>query len=104
MKGSGWPPHVAAWAETEVVLAADLGDDTDDRARPRRICCAETWLACGASTTSGRVALRADKGYFAGQQARAAHDEKIALAIGAKRMAPLWRLLADMPKTTGTSD
>ena len=23
-------PHVAAWAETEVVLAADLGDGTDD--------------------------------------------------------------------------
>ena len=23
-------PHVAAWAETEIVLAADLGDGTDD--------------------------------------------------------------------------
>jgi hypothetical protein len=39
------------------------------------------------------VALRADAGYFAGQLARAAHDERIAFAIGAKRIAPLWRLL-----------
>jgi len=40
------------------------------------------------------VALRADAGYFAGALARAAHDERIGFAIGAKRIAPLWRLLA----------
>jgi hypothetical protein len=40
-----------------------------------------------------RVALRADAGYFAGALARAAHDEHISFAIGAKRIAPLWRLL-----------
>jgi hypothetical protein len=40
------------------------------------------------------VALRADAGYFAGQLARAAHDAQISFAIGAKRIAPLWRLLA----------
>jgi hypothetical protein len=39
------------------------------------------------------VALRADAGYFAGALARAAHDEHIASAIGARRIAPLWRLL-----------
>jgi hypothetical protein len=38
--------------------------------------------------------MRADAGYFAGQLARAAHDAQIAFAIGAKRIAPLWRLLA----------
>jgi Transposase DDE domain group 1 len=38
--------------------------------------------------------MRADAGYFAGQLARAAHDEHIAFAIGARRIAPLWRLLA----------
>ena len=38
--------------------------------------------------------MRADAGYFAGQLARAAHDEQIGFAIGAKRIAPLWRLLA----------
>ena len=36
------------------------------------------------------MALRADAGYFAGALAR---DEDIAFAIGAKRIAPLWRLL-----------
>jgi len=41
----------------------------------------------------GRVAVRADAGYFAGQLARAAHDEHIFFAIGARRIAPLWRLL-----------
>jgi hypothetical protein len=40
--------------------------------------------------------MRADAGYFAGQLARAAHDAKIAFAIGARRIAPLWRLLADL--------
>jgi hypothetical protein len=38
--------------------------------------------------------MRAGAGYFAGQLARAAHDEHIGFAIGAKRIAPLWRLLA----------
>jgi hypothetical protein len=37
--------------------------------------------------------MRADAGYFAGQLARAAHREHIGFAIGAKRIAPLWRLL-----------
>ena len=45
---------------------------------------------------SGRVGLRADAGYFAGQLARAAHDAHIAFAIGARRIAPLWRLLAGL--------
>jgi hypothetical protein len=40
------------------------------------------------------VALRADAGYVAGALARAARDEHIAVAIGAKRIAPLWGLLA----------
>ena len=64
------------------------------RGRARRICCAGRWPACRSGpATGGRVALRADAGYFAGQLARAAHEERIAFAIGAKRIAPLWRLL-----------
>ena len=43
---------------------------------------------------SGQVAMRADAGYFAGALARAAHEAQISFAIGAKRIAPLWRLLA----------
>jgi hypothetical protein len=87
-------PHVAAWAETEVVLAADLGDGTDD---PRATApdLLRRALAClPAAARAGRVAMRADAGYFAGQLARAAHDAHISFAIGAKRIAPLWRLLA----------
>jgi hypothetical protein len=87
-------PHVAAWAEAEIVLAADLGDGTDD---PRATApgLLRRALAClPAAARAGRVAVRADAGYFAGQLARAAHDAHIAFAIGAKRIAPLWRLLA----------
>ncbi len=87
-------PHVAAWAETEIVLAADLGDGTGD---PRATAPAllRRALAClPAAARAGRVALRADAGYFAGALARAAHDEHISFAVGAKRIAPLWRLLA----------
>jgi hypothetical protein len=88
-------PHVAAWAETETVLAADLGDGTDD---PRATAPDLLRRALAAlperARESGRVAMRADAGYFAGQLARTAHDAKIAFAIGAKRIAPLWRLLA----------
>jgi hypothetical protein len=88
-------PHVATWAETETVLAADLGDGTDD---PRATAPDLLRRALAAlpqrARQSGRVAMRADAGYFAGQLARAAHDEQIAFAIGAKRIAPLWRLLA----------
>jgi hypothetical protein len=88
-------PHVAAWAETEIVLAADLGDGTDD---PRATAPAllRRALAClpQRARDGGRVALRADAGYFAGQLARAAHGEHISFAIGARRIAPLWRLLA----------
>jgi hypothetical protein len=87
-------PHVAAWAETEIVLAGDLGDGTDDpRATAPGLLRRALAALPGAARASGRVALRADAGYFAGQLARAAHDEKIAFAIGAKRIAPLWRLL-----------
>jgi Transposase DDE domain group 1 len=87
-------PHVAAWAETEIVLAADLGDGTDD---PRATAPDLLRRALGClppQVRAGRMAMRADAGYFAGQLARAAHEEKIAFAIGAKRIAPLWRLLA----------
>ena len=87
-------PHVAAWAETEIVLAADLGDGTDD---PRATApdLLRRALAClPAAARAGRVAMRADAGYFAGRLARVAHDEHISFAIGAKRIAPLWRLLA----------
>jgi hypothetical protein len=87
-------PHVATWAETETVLAADLGSGTDDprASAPDLLRRALAGLPERARA-GGRVAMRADAGYFAGQLARAAHDEHVAFAIGAKRIAPLWRLL-----------
>jgi hypothetical protein len=88
-------PHAAAWAETEIVLAAGLGDGTDDpRATAPDLLRRALAALPAAARAPGRVALRADAGYFAGQLARAAHDEHIAFAIGARRIAPLWRLLA----------
>jgi hypothetical protein len=90
-------PHVAAWAETEIVLAADLGDGTDDpRATAPDLLRRALAALPARARASGRVAMRADAGYFAGQLARAAHDAHIGFAIGAKRIAPLWRLLAGL--------
>jgi hypothetical protein len=87
-------PHVATWAETETVLAADLGGGTDDpRATAPDLLCRALAALPPRARASGRVAMRADAGYFAGQLARAACDERISFAIGAKRIAPLWRLL-----------
>src|SRR4029077_8370052 len=57
-------PHVAAWAETEIVLAADLGDGTDD---PRATApdLLRRALAClPAAARAGRAGLRADAGLF----------------------------------------
>ena len=47
----------------------------------------------GPAVRAGRIRLRADAGYFAGQLARAAHVAGVEFAIGAQRIAPLWRLL-----------
>jgi len=89
-------PHVAAWAEAEIVLAADLGDGTDDPRATAPDLLRRALAALPAPARAGRVAMRADAGYFAGQLARTAHDANIAFAIGAKRIAPLWRLLAGL--------
>jgi hypothetical protein len=87
-------PHVASWAETEIVLAADLGSGTDDpRATAPDLLRRSLAALPQRARAGGRVAMRADAGYFAGALARAAHDEHISFAIGAKRIAPLWRLL-----------
>jgi hypothetical protein len=87
-------PHVAAWAETEIVLAADLGSGTDDpRASAPDLLRRALAALPERVRAGGRVAARVDAGYFAGQVARAAHDEHIFFAIGARRIAPLWRLL-----------
>src|SRR4051812_9436347 len=90
-------PHVATWADTATVLAADLGSGRDD---PRATCAellGRALAALPAPAPAGRIRLRADAGYFAGQLARAALFAGVEFAIGARRTAPLWRLLDSVP-------
>ncbi len=90
-------PHVATWADTATVLAADLMSGNEDP-RPRAPELLRRALAAlPAPARAGRVRLRADAGYFAGQLARAALFADVQFAIGAKRIAPLWRLLDGVP-------
>ena len=87
-------PHVATWAETTTVLAADLmAGDEDPRGHAAELL-GRALAALPAAARAGRVRLRADAGYFAGALARAAFMAGVEFAIGAKRIAPLWRILA----------
>jgi hypothetical protein len=89
-------PHVATWAETATALAADLmAGDEDPRGHAADLL-GRALAALPAPARAGRVLLRADAGYFAGQLARAALMAGVEFAIGAKRIAPLWRILADV--------
>jgi hypothetical protein len=90
-------PHVAAWAETSTVLAADLGSGRDDPRASAAELLGRALAALPAPARTGRIRLRADAGYFAGELARAALFADVEFAIGARRMAPLWRLLDTVP-------
>ncbi len=87
-------PHVATWAQTETTLAADLlAGDQDPRSHVVDLL-ARALDGLPAPVAAGGVRLRADAGYFAGDLARAARGHGVRFAIGAKRIAPLWRLLS----------
>lgn len=95
-------PHVATWAETTTVLAADLlAGDVDPRPGAPGLL-RRALAALPPAARAGRVRMRADAGYFAGELARAAHHENIGFAIGAKRIAPLWRMLDGIAETDWT--
>jgi hypothetical protein len=87
-------PHVATWAETTTTLAADLLAGNEDPRGHAGALLRRALAALPAPARAGRVRLRADAGYFAGELARAALLAGVEFAIGAKRIAPLWRLLA----------
>jgi hypothetical protein len=88
---------VATWAEAEVALAADLLAGNED---PRRGTPALLRRALAALPEGVReVKLRADGGYFAVDLAVAAYREGVGFAIGAQRIAPLWRILAGVDQT-----
>ena len=90
-------PHVATWAETGVTLAADLLSGDQDP-RPEAAGLLRRALASLPGGVA-RVALRADAGYFAVNLALAAHREGVRFAIGAQRIAPLWRTLAGIAES-----
>jgi hypothetical protein len=93
---------VATWAETATVLAADLMAGNDDP-RPHAADLLNRALATlPAPARAGKVRLRADAGYFAGELARAALFAGVEFAIGAKRIAPLWRILDGVAETDWT--
>jgi Transposase DDE domain group 1 len=95
-------PHVASWAETATALAADLmAGDEDPRAHARQLL-GRALAALPAPVRAGKIRLRADAGYFAGALARAALAHQVQFAIGARRIAPLWRLLAGIEEATWT--
>ena len=58
--------------------------------------------ALPAAARGGRIRLRADAGYFAGELARAALFAEVEFAIGARRIAPLWRMLDGVAETDWT--
>jgi hypothetical protein len=95
-------PHVATWAQTATVLAADLMAGNEDP-RPHAGALLDRALAAlPAQARAGRILLRADAGYFAGQLARAALFADVEFAIGAKRIAPLWRILSGVREADWT--
>ncbi len=91
--------HVATWAETGITLAADLMSGTDDPRAHSAALLRRALAGLPAPARAGKVRMRADAGYFAGELARAALFEDIEFAIGAKRIAPLWRYLAGIAET-----
>ncbi len=85
--------HAASWAEVETVLAAELVSGNDDPRAHAADLFRRALAALPEQARQGRVRLRADAGYFAGELARVAFFATVEFAIGAKRIAPLWRLL-----------
>jgi hypothetical protein len=95
-------PHVACWADTATVLAADLLAGNEDPRRDAAELLRRALAALPTAVRAGRIRLRADAGYFAGQLARAALFADIEFAIGARRIAPLWRLLDGLTEADWT--
>jgi hypothetical protein len=94
MRGSGW--GVCTWrpgAEVETVLAGELLSGNDDPRAHAAELLRRALAALPEQARQGQVRLRADAGYFAGELARVAFFAGVEFAIGAKRIAPLWRLL-----------
>lgn len=95
-------PHVATWAETSAVLAADLMAGNQDPRPHAAELLGRALAVLPAPVRAGRIRLRADAGYFAGELARAALLAQVDFAIGARQIAPLWRILDGVAATAWT--
>jgi hypothetical protein len=95
-------PHVATWAETAAVLAADLMAGNDDPRPHAPELLGRALAGLPAAARAGKIRLRADAGYFAGELARAALFAGVEFALGARRIAPLWRILDGVAETDWT--
>ena len=97
-------PHVAAWAEGGLVLAADLMSGRDD-VRPaagqllrRALAALPVPVLAAARQGDRRVRVRADAGYFTADLAWAALEAGCDYAIAAKRNKAAWRAYAAVPE------
>jgi hypothetical protein len=74
-------PHVATWADTATVLAADLLAGNQDPRRDAPALLRRALAALPAAARAGKVRMRADAGYFAGQWSvgpgRAVHRDRV---------------------------
>jgi hypothetical protein len=84
------------------VLAADLMAGNDDPRPHAAELLGRALAGLTAAARAGRIRLRADAGYFAGELARAALFAGVEFAIGARRIAPLWRILDGVAETDWT--
>jgi hypothetical protein len=74
-------------------LAADLmAGNENPRGHAAQLLC-RALGALPSATRTGRILLREDGGYFAGQLAWAPLFADVEFAIGARWIAPLWRIL-----------
>lgn len=99
-------PHVANWADTATVLAADLMFGRDDPRGHAAGLLGRPLAALPAAARGGRIRLRADAGYFAGELARAARVRRPGSCGGVRhRCAPDRAAVADpstvSPRPTG---
>ncbi len=90
-------------AQTETVLAADLlPGDQDPRPGSGGLLRRALAALPARARACEHIAVRVDAGYFAGELARTARAEQARFAIGAKRSAPLWRLLSGIAEQQWT--
>jgi hypothetical protein len=73
---------VTTWAETATVLAADLMAGNDDPQPHAAQLLGRALAALPAPARAGRIRLRADAGYYAGELARAALLAQVEFALG----------------------